>query len=216
MWSRNSVRASSVAIALGLFFYGGEFPLVVETQSNPTDQQQPAQAPTGQPTQAPAESSTGRRPRRTGRTRSGWTWRNGPGQRRRRLHQASSRPSASPRRTTETFRSSARLSHRAGADRSRHQRARRDRVRRQRPHVRARVARLHAGCRRHGRARSGRPHLAPRGRRQRRRLREAHRLRRQARVPALRHAVRCEQRLDDGVERRRGVAVHRHEQRRRR
>ena len=51
MWSRNSVRASSVAIALGLFFYGGEFPLVVETHSNPTEQQQPAQAPTGQPTQ---------------------------------------------------------------------------------------------------------------------------------------------------------------------
>ena len=55
-----------------------------------------------------------------------------------------------------------------------------------------------------------------RGCRQRRRLREALGVRRQAGVPALRAAVRREQHPDDGVEPGRGVAVHRHERRRRR
>ncbi len=50
-------------------------------------------------------------------------------------------------------------------------------------------------------ARSGRPHLASRGRRQRRRLREALGLRRQAGLPPLRPALRRQQRADDGVER---------------
>ena len=59
-------------------------------------------------------------------------------------------------------------------------------------------------------------HLAARRQEQRRRLRDASRLRRQAGVPALRHAVRRQRHPREGVERRRGLEVHRHQQRQRR
>ena len=59
-------------------------------------------------------------------------------------------------------------------------------------------------------------HLGARGREQRRRLREARRLRRQAGVPALRDAVRRERDPHDGVQHGRGLEVHRHERRLRR
>ena len=51
---------------------------------------------------------------------------------------------------------------------------------------------------------------------QRRRLRQAHRLRRQPGVPAVRDAVRPEHDPDQGIERAGGLEVHRHERRRRR
>ena len=125
-------------------------------------------------------------------------------------------PAADAGRAGEEVLAAARLQARTGADRSRHRGAGADCLRRQRPHVRARAPRLHAGCRRRRHARPRRAHLAARRQEQRRRLRDASRLRRQAGVPALRHAVRRQRHPRQGIERRRGLEVHRHQQRQRR
>ena len=83
-----------------------------------------------------------------------------------------------------------------------------DRLRRQRPHVRRRGARLLSDARRHRPDSADRPRVDARGSRQRRRLRAPLRLRRQDGVPALRHAVRRQHRPDDGDQRGRSVEAH--------
>jgi mono/diheme cytochrome c family protein/glucose/arabinose dehydrogenase len=70
MGSRIAVRSGCWALALGLLIYVSEFPLVVETLSQP----QPPQAPTGQPGQADPQSQEAGRGGRGGRGSGG-----GPG-----------------------------------------------------------------------------------------------------------------------------------------
>ena len=142
------------------------------------------------------------------------TERNRSGQRGRGLHQARSGVAAAAGRAGQTIHPAARLSSGARPVGSRDRGTDGHRLRRQRPHVRPRGQGLHAGRGRGGRARPRGTHLAARRRQRRRRLREALRLRRQAGLPAVRDAVRREQRADDGDRRRRSVEVHRHEQRR--
>ena len=109
-----------------------------------------------------------------------------------------------------------RLPHRARPVGSGHRLARPGHLRRQRPHVRRRAARLRTDARRRGLDRADRPHLRARGSRRRRHVRTPHGLRRRASFPALRHAVRrgCDPCGRD--QQGRGVEVHRHEQGRRR
>ena len=75
-----------------------------------------------------------------------------------------------------------------------HRGSRPDRVRRQRPHVRRRAARLLPDSGGHRSDPAHRAHLHARGSGQRRRLRTSFGLRRQAGVPAIRVAVRRQQR----------------------
>ena len=152
-----------------------------------------------------------RRPRRAGRS-AGERSR----QRDRRLRSQAADTGADAGGRGQEDLAAARVQARAGAHRSAHRGVRADRLRRQRPDVRPRAAQLHAGRGRGRRARSDRPHLDARGSRQRRQVRDAQGLRRQAGVSALRHALRRQRGPDDGVECRRGVEVHRHQQRRRR
>ena len=91
-----------------------------------------------------------------------------------------------------------------------------DPVRRQRPHVRRRVHHLHARRRRQQPAHAREPHHALREHQGRRRLRQAHGLRRQARAAAHHRAARRQQHPDQRDRVRRRRQVHRHQQRRRR
>ena len=91
-----------------------------------------------------------------------------------------------------------------------------DRVRRQRPDVRRRVRHLHARRRRQQPAHAREPHHALREHQGRRRLRQAHGLRRQARAAAHGPAARRQQHPDQRDRIRRRRQVHRHQQRRRR
>ncbi len=109
----------------------------------------------------------------------------------------------------------ARVSDGTRALRAAHRRSRADRLRRQRPYVRARTARLRADAGRHRPDPAARAHFAARRPRQRRRLRASYGVRRQAGVPALRAAVRRQRDPDDGDQHGRSVEIHRHERRRR-
>ena len=113
--------------------------------------------------------------------------------------------------TAEAVPAAARLPHRAGPLRSAHRGSRRRDLRRQRPDVRPRDALLHAGRRRLEFARADQPHLAARGHRRRRHLRQAHRLRRQDGDAA--HGVSARGRRDPRARDRqpRHVQVHRHQ-----
>ncbi len=105
-------------------------------------------------------------------------------------------PAAPARRATGSVHAAAAVPaargvpHRSGPHRSAHHRSGRRDVRRQRPHVRARNAIVHARRERHGHARADQPHLAARRHERRRRLRSAHGLRRQPRAAAHRVPAR--------------------------
>ena len=195
-----SVLAAGVVAAASLS-------LVAQTPGPPQPPPPQGAAPQGAPPQGqPAETAPG------GRGGPG----RGPLDERAGLLQEGSGPRALSRRRGQEILAAARVQARTGPLRSRHPGARADRLRRQRPDVRPRAARLHAERRRRRRARSGRPDLRARGSRWRRHLRNAQGVRRQPRLPALRHAVWRQRDPHQGIERRRGLEVHRHEQRRRR
>ena len=128
-----------------------------------------------------------------------------------RLLEEAAGPPADAGRGGEEILAAARLQGRARALRSRHRGAGADRVRRQRPHVRARAARLHAGRRRDRRARSGRP--ASRCTRTTTATASTRPTTSSSTtdLPALRHAVRRQRDPGEGIELRRGLEVHRYE-----
>ena len=161
-----------------------------------------------------ARRAASRRPRRPWRPRRSAGERSRQRDRRLRSKAADQDPDA--RGGGQEDLAAARIQARARADGPGDRGVRADCLRRQRPDVRPRAAQLHAGRGRGRRAGSDQPHLDARGQGQRRQVRDAQGLRRQAGVPALRHALRRQRGSDDGVERRRGVEVHRHQQRRRR
>ena len=95
-----------------------------------------------------------------------------------------------PDEQVEAVLAATRLPHRARPVGSGHRLARPGHLRRQRPHVRRRAARLRTDARRRGLDRADRPHLRARGSRRRRHVRAPHGVRRRSSFPALRHAVR--------------------------
>ena len=194
MGTRIGARAASGRF-LGLLIYVSDIP--ASWLKPPGSNRSSRHRRPGQRGQAgPAAQEPGRGGR-GGRGGAGGPGRDRPRQRGRRLHEAPPVLPVPPPNSRSTSSCSPAIASSSCCP-IRSSRSRRHRLRRQRPDVRARGSRLHAGRRRHRRARSDRPHLAARGLEQRRRLRQAHRVRRQARVPALRDAVRPQQRPDEG------------------
>ena len=169
-----------------------------------------AQSPASNPRRAGRRRAERHRgPRRCGRTGR-------PGDGRHRLDEAAVRPAEDTGGTTQDVHPSAWIPPRARAVRSGHQGPDGHHVRRQRPDVRPREPGLHGRQGSDWRARPRRTHLPVDRLEQRRRLRQAHHLRRQAGLPPLRHAVRARHDPDEGVQRAGSLEVHRHEPRRRR
>ncbi len=117
---------------------------------------------------------------------------------------------ARPGRAAEAVPAPAGLQDRAGAHRPADRGSGRRHLRRQRPDVRARDALLHAGRRRIELARADQPHLAPRGHRRRRHVRQAHRVRRQDGHAAHRVSARRRRHPRARDRQPRHVQVHRH------
>ena len=103
------------------------------------------------------------------------------------------------------------LQDRARPDRPADRGSGRRHLRRQRPDVRARDALLHAGRRRIELARADQPHLAARGHRRRRHVRQAHRVRRQDGHAAHRVSARRRRHPRARDRQPRHVQVHRHQ-----
>ena len=120
-----------------------------------------------------------------------------------------SRRSPRSRRTSQALLAASRLPPRTHPCRSGHPGTGANRLRRQRPHVRPRAARLRSDARRLRSHPAGRAHFGPRRSEQRRRLRTPPRVCRQTGISAIRDAARRQQRADDGVPHGRGVEVHR-------